>query len=75
VTHWRRCDPQQQHAAWRAHGAPQDPTEAQLRAIRERQGLERVARRTGSTPRDGALTLGLLLPLPSVSLVEIQPAS
>jgi len=76
VTHWRiDAAHSNSHAAWRAQGEPQDPTEAQLHAIRERQGLERVAPDRIETVCDGALTLGLLLPLPSASLIEIQPAS
>ena len=62
------------HAVWRALGSPQDPSEAQLRAIKERQGLEQVAPERTESPRDGALTLRLSLPLPGVSLVEIRPA-
>jgi xylan 1,4-beta-xylosidase len=63
------------HAVWRALGAPQDPSAAQLRAIEERQGLERFEPDRIMKVQDGALLLRLALPLPSVSLIEIQPAS
>ena len=76
VTHWRiDAAHSNSHAAWRTQGEPQDPTEAQLHAIRARQGLERAEPDRRESVRDGALTLRLSLPLPSVSLVEIQPAS
>ena len=63
------------HAAWEAVGAPQDPTAEQLRAIRERQGLEELEPPRTEPVRDGALTLTLRLPLPSVSLLELTPAA
>jgi hypothetical protein len=59
---------------WRAAGAPQDPSSSQLRAIEERQGLERIEPDRTLAVRDGTLTLRLALPLPGVSLVEIRPA-
>jgi xylan 1,4-beta-xylosidase len=76
VHHWRiDARHSNSHAAWRAQGSPQDPSEAQLRAIVERQGLERAEPERADVVRDGALTLRLALPLPSVSLIEIQPAA
>jgi xylan 1,4-beta-xylosidase len=63
------------HTAWRALGSPQDPSEDQLRAIRDRQGLEPIGAEQTATVRNGALSLRVALPLPSVSLVEIAPAS
>ena len=73
VTHWRiDATHSNSHAAWQAQGAPQDPTHAQLTAIRQRQGLERLEPERGESVPDGALTLRLSLPLPSVSLVEIS---
>jgi len=73
VRHWRiDAAHSNSHSAWRAQGGPQDPTEAQLQAIRTRQGLERLEPDRRETVRDGTLTLRLSLPLPSVSLVEIR---
>jgi xylan 1,4-beta-xylosidase len=60
------------HTVWRALGAPQDPPEAQLRAIRDRQGLELFAPDREVAVSDGRLVLRIPLPLPSVSLVEIR---
>jgi xylan 1,4-beta-xylosidase len=76
VTHWRiDASHSNSHAAWQAQGAPQDPTAGQLAVIRERQGLERLEADRSETVRDGMLTLRLSLPLPSVSLIEVKPAS
>jgi xylan 1,4-beta-xylosidase len=63
------------HATWQALGCPQDPSEDQLRAIRDRQGLEPVGPAQSHPVRSGALSLRFALPLPSVSLVEISAAS
>jgi xylan 1,4-beta-xylosidase len=74
VTHWRiDAAHSNSHAAWQAQGGPQDPTDDQIHAIRARQGLERLEPDRRASVRDGALTLRLSLPLPSVSLVEIRP--
>jgi len=62
------------HAVWRALGAPQDPSDGDLRAIQARQELERLEPDQTVAVRDGVLTLRLALPLPSVSLLEIGPA-
>jgi xylan 1,4-beta-xylosidase len=76
VSHWRiDARHSNSHSAWRALGAPQDVSASQLRAITTRQGLERYAPDRTATVRNGALTLRLALPLPSVSLIEIRPAS
>jgi xylan 1,4-beta-xylosidase len=76
VTHWRvDATHSNSHTVWQAQGALQDPTEAQLHAIRERQGLEWLEPDRSETVRNGALMLRLSLPLPSVSLIEIRPAS
>src|SRR2546422_5626609 len=63
------------HAAWRALGAPRDPSESELRTIRERQGLQQLEPDLTESDRDGALTLRLALPLPSVSLIEVRSIS
>jgi xylan 1,4-beta-xylosidase len=76
VSHWRiDAAHSNSHAAWRARGAPQDPSAADLDAIQSRQRLERCEPDRTESVRDGALTLRVGLPLPSVSLIEIRPAS
>lgn len=74
LTHWRiDADHSNSHTAWVAAGSPQLPTEEQLSAIRARQGLEELepARRVEVS---GPLELALALPLPSVSLLVLEPA-
>jgi len=61
------------HTAWRALGAPQDPSPAALLAIEERQGLERAEPDRIVPVRGGALALTIALPLPGVSLIEVRP--
>ena len=75
VRHWRiDARHSNSHTAWRALGAPQDPSAgASSRAIAERQGLERLEPDRVQV-RAGALELRLRLPLPGVSLIEIGPA-
>jgi len=63
------------HTVWRALGAPQDPSPDQLSAIEARQGLEELEPERAMAVSDGALTLHIALPLPSVSLLEIRPAT
>jgi xylan 1,4-beta-xylosidase len=63
------------HAAWQALGRPDDPTDAQLRTVTERQGLEPYGPDRTETVRDGGVTLRIALPLPAVSLLEIRPSS
>jgi hypothetical protein len=50
-----------------------DPSEAQLRAIKERQGLELLEPERDVAIRQGVLQLRIPFPLPSVSLIEIRP--
>jgi xylan 1,4-beta-xylosidase len=63
------------HAVWQALGRPQDPSDADLRAIKERQGLERFGPDRIERVQDGVLVLKIALPLPGVSLLEIRPAA
>jgi xylan 1,4-beta-xylosidase len=73
VSHWRIDSAHSNsHTAWRALGAPQDPSPAELASIEARQGLERLEPDSTAAVRDGALTLRIALPLPSVSLIEIR---
>lgn len=60
------------HTRWREQGSPQDPTPGQLAAITARSGLEPFEPETLRDPADGALSLDLSLPLPSVSLVVLS---
>ena len=74
VRHWRiDARHSNSHAAWQAVGAPQDPSEAQLRAIKDRQGLELFEPDREAPVSDGRLGLRIPLPLPSASLIEIRP--
>jgi xylan 1,4-beta-xylosidase len=76
VSHWRIDGAHSNsHAVWRALGAPQDPSEGDLRAIQARQELERLEPDQTVAVRDGAFALRVALPLPSVSLLEIRPAA
>ena len=76
LTHWRiDAAHSNSHAVWRAQGEPQDPADAQLLAIRTRQGLERLEADRRDSVVDGALTVRVSLPLPSVSLVEVRPVA
>ena len=61
------------HTVWQDLGGPQDPTPEQLATITDRQGLERFADDAAVTV-DGALSLTLDLPLPSLSLVVLTRA-
>jgi xylan 1,4-beta-xylosidase len=72
IRHWR-IDSQHSnsHTAWQAAGAPQDPSEAQLRAIKDRQGLELFEPDHAQALDDSRLQLRIRLPLPGVSLIEI----
>jgi xylan 1,4-beta-xylosidase len=75
VSHWRiDAAHSNSHTVRQALGAPQDPSEGELCAIEERQGLERLEPDRTATATDGTLALQITLPLPSVSLIEIRPA-
>jgi xylan 1,4-beta-xylosidase len=62
------------HTVWQSLGCPQDPTAEQLAAIKKRQGLEELEPAHQSSPVHGSLSLQVLLPLPSVSLLVLKPA-
>ena len=75
VRHWRiDARHSNSHTAWQALGQPQDPSEGQLRAIKERQGLELLEPEREIAVAGGRVTLTVALPLPSVSLLEIRAA-
>ena len=72
IRHWRiDRDHSNSHTAWQAAGSPQDPSEGQLRAIKDRQRLELFEPDRELPIQDGRLTLQIALPLPGVSLLEI----
>jgi beta-xylosidase len=74
LRHWRiDARHSNSHTAWTQEGSPQDPTEAQLRTIKARQGLELLEPEREEKIRAGTLELRTRLPLPSVSLIEIEP--
>ena len=73
VRHWRiDTGHSNSHAAWQAQGRPQDPSEGQLRAIKEHQGLELLEPDREVAVAGGRVALSVALPLPSVSLLEIR---
>jgi xylan 1,4-beta-xylosidase len=73
LRHWRiDARHSNSHTAWRLLDAPQDPTDTQLRAIKERQGLELYEAEREEKIRDGALVWRVPFPLPSASLIEIR---
>ncbi len=61
------------YTGWRAMGAPGDPTEDQIAALRNTADLELGAPVRDAVPEDGKLTLELELPQHAVSLVLIAP--
>ncbi|GAA1568711.1 beta-xylosidase [Kribbella karoonensis] len=61
-------------SVWQGLGSPQDPTADELAAIHARQGLEEIDAESNLTV-DGTLTLELTLPLPSASLLVLEPGS
>src|SRR5262245_58810480 len=63
------------YAAWRSLGSPEDPSDAEVRTLRERQGLQLLEPDRIESAADGTLTLRLSLPLPSVSLIEVRPST
>jgi xylan 1,4-beta-xylosidase len=76
LRHWRiDVRHSNSHTAWMTQGGPQDPSDAQLHAIKDRQGLELLEPEREEAIQDGALVLRIPLPLPSVSLIEIRPLS
>jgi xylan 1,4-beta-xylosidase len=74
VRHWRvDALHSNAHTLWRSLGSPDYPTPEAVAAIRARQGLERLEPDRRERVERGALALRLLLPLPAVSLVELEP--
>jgi xylan 1,4-beta-xylosidase len=74
VRHWRiDAAHSNAHAAWQALRSPDYPGAEEVAAIQSRQGLERLEPDRREHVRDAALELRLRLPLPAVSLVELEP--
>ncbi|MEU6247665.1 glycoside hydrolase [Glycomyces sp. NPDC047010] len=61
------------HTVWEALGSPQEPDADALKAIHARQGLETVGDARTVQAEGGALRYETALPLPSVSLVVLEP--
>jgi xylan 1,4-beta-xylosidase len=75
VRHWRiDANHSNSHTAWLAAGAPQDPSEGQIAAIKARQRLELFEPDRIVDTTAGRVSIRVALPLPSVSLLEFEPA-
>lgn len=61
------------YTRWKSFGSPQDPTAEELTAITDREGLEEREPPRRLTTDAGALTVGVTLPLPAVSLLILEP--
>jgi xylan 1,4-beta-xylosidase len=74
VTHFRiDASHSNAHTVWQSLGSPQDPTDEQLLTIKERQGLEQLTEPAEMSPTEGSVSMQVDLPLPSVSLLVLQP--
>lgn len=62
------------HTVWRELGSPQVPTAEELEAIKARQGLEELEPERHVTATGGTIRMTIELPLPSVSLLTLEPA-
>ena len=61
------------YAEWVRQGSPQNPTEAQIQQIKNRQGLELwESLRSAQVADDGSLIVDLELPLFGTGLIEIE---
>lgn len=73
LTHWRiDGEHSNSYARWMEAGEPQRPTAEQLATIKARQGLEAIEPAQEVTWQDGRLQLEFTLPLPAVSLIEVD---
>ncbi|MEW1956897.1 glycoside hydrolase [Kineococcus sp. NPDC059986] len=61
------------HTVWTELGSPQDPTPGQLAAVKARQGLEDLEPVRNVTVSGGTFATTVDLPLPSVSLLVLEP--
>jgi xylan 1,4-beta-xylosidase len=71
----RRVDGHHSNLAqrWRAMGGTDWPTDHEWRQLREADRLEDLAAPRTVEPRDGALELSFGLPMPAISLLELEP--
>ena len=67
------ADHSNSHTAWTGLGSPQNPSEQQIAAIKERQGLEEFEPARSVTVEDGSFATTVHLPLPSVSMFVLEP--
>jgi xylan 1,4-beta-xylosidase len=76
IEHWRVDGRHSNaYAEWVRMGQPEDPSPAQVRLLKSRQGLERFEPpRTVTVAADRSLSLSFFLPLFGTSLLEIEPA-
>jgi xylan 1,4-beta-xylosidase len=73
VRHWRiDATHSNAYTAWQEMGRPQDPTPAQLEALRARQGLEQGEPLQAVPDGDGGVRITLRLPLHALSLLEVS---
>jgi xylan 1,4-beta-xylosidase len=73
VDHWRIDERHSNsHTVWREMGSPREPTPDQLTVLHARAKLEQAEPHREVQVHDGAVTLSLELPLPSVSLVSLR---
>ncbi len=74
LRHYRiDADHSNAHTVWKELGSPQDPTPDELARITARQGLEELEEARSVSPERGAVTLDTTLPLPSASLLILEP--
>jgi xylan 1,4-beta-xylosidase len=75
VRHWRIDDERSNaYAEWVRQGRPDDPSAAQIRRLKERQGLELLEPPRTASLEDGRFVAHLDLPLHACSLLELTPA-
>ncbi|WP_432542396.1 GH39 family glycosyl hydrolase [Kineococcus sp. SYSU DK002] len=60
------------HTVWAGQGRPQDPTPEQIAAVKQRQGLEELEP-ARAVEVDGTFSAVVELPLPSVSMLVLEP--
>jgi xylan 1,4-beta-xylosidase len=60
------------YTAWKAMGSPQNPTTAQLAALRDKEGLQLLESPRWLTAQGGAVTITTGMPRRSVSLLQLE---
>jgi xylan 1,4-beta-xylosidase len=60
------------YTAWKAMGSPQNPTTAQLAALRDKEGLQLLESPRWLTAQGGAVTITTGMPRQSVSLLQLE---